>query len=155
MGRFAAVVAVAVLFTLLACQGRDTSESCGTPSAPSHCESTTWPRLVIAFGDPSAAAFAYSVHDDSGAVFSQRNECPGGSTTLRCDIGFYSNPVVKPVMTLRIADGDGGAVLVSRDIALTPFNYCGNGVAQVVVVAGDAGLPQVSDVQYVDACGSP
>ena len=48
----------------------------------------------------------------------------------------------------------GGAVVLSREITLMPFNYCGNGIAQVIASTGDGGMPSFGDVTYVTACGA-
>jgi hypothetical protein len=155
-------LALAVLAGGLSCgdarTGPDESDAgatsaCGTPNASTACESTTWPRLVIAFADPAAASFAYSFRDGSGAVSSERNECPSGSS-LRCDLGFYGDPSESLDVTILVGPADGGPALSSDDVRLEPFNYCGNGVAQVYASTDDAGMPTLSEVQYVDACGS-
>ena len=127
--------------------------ACGTPSANSRCETTTWPRLVIAFADPSAAAFGYSLRDGTGSLQSERNQCPSGSS-LDCDLGFYGYPSEKLDVTILVTVDDGGTVLTTRDVLLKPFNYCGVGVAQVVASTDDAGMPQLSAVDYANACGS-
>jgi hypothetical protein len=129
--------------------------ACGTPNASSKCESVTWPRISITFGDADARNLTYSFRTNDGMTFSDRNSCWAGygeSTNLHCDLAFYAG-TTDTVVTVQISRGDGGAPLLSRDIPLTPFNYCGKGIAQVVVTIGDAGLPAVSEVQYLDACG--
>jgi hypothetical protein len=118
----------------------------------------TWPRLSVAFGDHAAAAFRYSFHADDGIASSDPGPCPGpgygGSLAIHCDDGFYGNSQER-VVTLQVSNADGGQILLSRDIPLTPFNYCGNGIAQVVATTGDAGMPELSAAQYLNACGTP
>ena len=128
-------------------------DQCGTANASSHCKSTTWPRVVIGFGDPSAAEFSYEFQFDDGFNTSVRNECPsGGSTDLRCDLAVYGDPA-ETVATIHVSQSEGGAVLLSRVVQLRPFNYCGDGIAQLIATTGDAGTPELSAVQYVTACG--
>jgi hypothetical protein len=146
----------ASLILLVGCTP-SSSGACGTPSANSLCETVTWPRVAIAFGDAPAAGFSYVFRADDGFTSAERAPCPGGygeSQALRCDIGFYANPNER-VVTVTISDADGGSVLLSRAIPLTAFNYCGNGIAQVVATISDAGGLDLSNVQYVNACGSP
>lgn len=165
--RFTPLVLIACLSSSLCrCTGSGGSEdtsgdegasTCGSSNASSRCESVTWPRLVVAFGDSYAASFSYVFQADDGLTFSDRNMCPGGygeSTALHCDDAFYGNPNEK-LITLRVSKGDAGPILLSRDIPLTPFNYCGNGIAEVVATTSDAGMPELSAVQYVDACSLP
>lgn len=130
--------------------------ACGTPNADSHCLSVAWPRLVVAFGDLAAAGLSYTFRADDGFVSSDRNSCPSGygeSSVLHCDLAFYASPLER-LVTLEIADAAKGAALVSRQITLETFNRCGNGVAQVVVTTSDSSVPQVSEVQDVNVCGS-
>ena len=108
---------------------------------------------MIAFGDASAATFSYSLRDAAGVVYSQRNSCPSGST-IRCDIGFYGYPAESLEVTVLVAVGDGGAVVLTRTVVLKPFNYCGDGITQIFATTSDGGMPQLGDVKYVSACGS-
>jgi hypothetical protein len=133
------------------------SGACGTPNENSRCETVTWPRIAIAFGDTTAAGFSYVFHADDGFMSAERGPCPSGygeSSTLHCDIAFYASPNERGV-TVEISDAEGGPVLFSRAIPLTAFNYCGNGIAQVIATTSDAGGPDLSSVKYVNACGSP
>ena len=169
---WAACLTTVCLLSILSCQadtqpahpgavndgGNDGAVStCGTSSANSMCESVTWPRIAVAFGDSSAATFSYVFDADDGFASSDRNPCPSGygeSTALHCDIAFFANPNERAV-SLSIAGADGGAVLLARDISLMPFSNCGVGIAQVVATTTDAGMPELSAVQYVTACGMP
>jgi hypothetical protein len=36
---------------------------------------------------------------------------------------------------------------------LRSFNYCGDGIAQLVATTRDAGMPELSVVQHLNACG--
>lgn len=162
--------------SLLACSGQkspptqtqhglsDASASaageCGTPEARTKCESVTWPRLIVAFGDEGARALEYSVTTDDGLRFDDEYlPCPSGygeSSGFRCDLGYYGS-AKQMRFTLHIAAEKDGSLLISREIPLTEFNYCGRGVAYVIVTTSDAGRadpPALSEVRYISVCES-
>lgn len=130
------------------------SELCGTANAATKCESVTWPRLIVSFGDEGARALTYAVTTDDGLTFSdQYSPCPGGygeSTAFVCDLGYYAGTNEK-TFTLHVSRADSGPALLSRDIPLTSFNYCGRGVAYVVVTTA-ADTAVISDVRYISVC---
>jgi hypothetical protein len=135
-------------------QGNDAA-ACGTSSANSLCQSVTWPRVAVAFGDPASANLSYTFTANDG-VTSGGGPCPSGygeSTALHCDIGFYGNPS-ETVVTVQVGSDEAGPPALSRSITLDPFNSCGNGIAQIVSTVNDAGVPELSAVQYINACGS-
>lgn len=152
--------AFAVAATSLACGEREpptgsgTQAACPTERAATECERVTWPRLVVAFGDSGARALSYAFVVD-GALVRQSAMCidgHGASSSLHCDLPFFSYPAMTPLIRLEVAATEGGPILLSRDIALKPFNYCGNGVAQIVVSMADAGVPTAGEVTYIDIC---
>jgi hypothetical protein len=60
-------------------------------------------------------------------------------------MGFYGDPAEREIdVTIGTA---------SLKVPLRPFNYCGDGIAQVVVTSPDAGGPLFAPVTYVNACG--
>lgn len=131
-------------------------ESCGTSGARSKCESVVWPRLVLSFGDEGARALVYSVTTDDGMQFDGPSPCPAGygeSEAFRCDIGYFGNAEQK-VFTLRVAKDATSAAIIVKEIELTEFNYCGRGVAHVIVTTNEAAMPSVSDVRYISVCES-
>ena len=150
----------AVAAPILACGGGEPSgtgtpgTACPSERAATECERVTWPRLTIAFGDAGAKALFYAFVVD-GQIVRQSARCVdghGASSSFHCDLPFFAYPAMTPLVRLEVAASEGGPVLLSREIPLKPFNYCGNGVAQMVVSAGDAGLPTASDVTYLDIC---
>ncbi len=132
------------------------ADACGLPTASSQCESVTWPRIAIAFGDSMAANLSFTFTANDGFVSREKSPCPmgyGESTSLHCDVGFYANPAETEV-TVQVVDEDSGTVEASSQVQLMPFNRCGAGIAQLIATIGDAGTPELGPVQYVSACGS-
>ena len=154
----------AALVPLLACVGSRTSPPDDTASitdggvAPacgtSHCESTLWPRLAVVFGDAEAASLSYTfTFPDRTLTWTPDAPydvgfCPAGygeSSAYRCDIGIDTSPVQALLVTVTVR----GA---SIDIPLQPFNYCGIGMAELVVSV-DHGSVSFGPVRYVNPCG--
>lgn len=129
--------------------------ACGTPEAPTRCESATWPRVVVALGSGAARSMSLLWRSQDGRVEQERTPCPAGlgeSSALHCDVSWYGVPGVTEV-TLEAYVGDGGAALASLVVPLQPFNYCGVGIAQVLARSdADAGVA-LELAGYVDACG--
>jgi hypothetical protein len=128
---------------------------CGTAEAATRCQSVRWPRLAVAFGSPEAASLSYAFVVDGKAFDVHREACRGGygeSSAVHCDIGFEGLPAQHSEGRLDVGAPDGGPVLLSIDISLQAFNYCGNGMAQIVVSASDGGAPIASAITYLDAC---
>jgi hypothetical protein len=97
----------------------------------------------------------YTFRADDGFT-SDANQCPtapGESSTVHCDIAFYASPAERAV-DIEIRASDAGPVIASRTVTLMPFNRCGAGMAQVLVTSDDGGVPSISGLTYVDACGS-
>jgi hypothetical protein len=135
--------------------GGDTTTSCGTTNAASECEAAGWPRVAIAFGNPEAAAFTFIFRADDGFVGTEAGPCPvvsGMSSNMHCDVGFDGNPHESRVI-VEVHSGDAGDAVVTRDVALTPFNYCGRAMVQLLVSTDALGAPTLSDEGNVDACG--
>jgi hypothetical protein len=148
-----AILAFAIAHSIASCRP-DTEATCGTATAATMCESARWPRLAVAFGDLGARSLSYTFVVD-GQVFAGNSSCPQGhgeSTAFHCDVQFESYPAQRPLVRMDVRGAGGGPVLLSVDIPLKPFNYCGDQMAQVVVAAGDAGQPTASSVSYLDVC---
>ncbi len=150
-----AFFAFAVAPSIGACKADTSGEvTCGGASAPTTCERARWPRLAVGFGDLGARSLSYAFVVD-GQVFAGNPYCPvdhGESAAFRCDVQFESYPAQHPLVRVDVGAADGGPVLLSVDVPLQPFNYCGSGMAYVVVTAGDAGQPTASAVSYLDVC---
>lgn len=159
-----------VLALLLACHGAATDggggepldapstgddAACGTPTAKSQCNTVVWPRIAIVFGDRGAAGLSYLFRSDDGTTSRGEGPCDGlrsASSGFHCDMPYYAGTTAR-VVTVDVSL-PGGAVVLSREITLMPFNYCGNGIAQVIASTGDGGMPSFGDVTYVTACGA-
>jgi hypothetical protein len=110
----------------------------------------------VSFGDDGARALVYSARTDDGMEFDGPSMCPEGygeSESFRCDIGYFGSPGQK-TFTLKIAKDATSAPLISKEIQLTEFNYCGKGVAHVIITTGEGAMPSVSDVRYISVCES-
>jgi len=152
---------VALTAIVISCSATDhggDDTRCGTAEAATRCQSSLWPRLAVAFGDIGAASLSYAFVVDGKAVNLQLAACRGEvgeSSAVHCDVGFDAYPAQRPQGRLEVGGADGGPVQLSVDIALQPFNYCGNGMAQIVISTGDGGMPTASAVTYLDACPKP
>jgi hypothetical protein len=127
------------------------SPTCGN----SICEQQVWPRLMIAYGDSWASTLTYTVTTDDGFTWTNSTNCVDTATyapLIHCDQGYDGDPQ-QTLYTLTIL-GEGG-VLDTVQIPLTPFNYCGKGMAYVIVSASDAGPSPVVDVSYISPCDLP
>jgi hypothetical protein len=152
-----AFAAAAALGTLASCGGSQMNAN-GDNCGESFCESMTWPRIAVVFGDSAAASLSYFfTASDIGTMAG--NGCPGDgpgqlgeSSTFRCDTSFFGNPNETSVV-VRVMASDAGPTLASRAVPLTSFNYCGAGVAEVVVTVSDAGAVEIGAPTYADSCG--
>jgi len=113
----------------------------------------------VAFGDVEAASLDYAFVVDGRVFPLLPNACVGGpgggldeSSAVHCNLGFEGAPAQSQNGRLEVRLGEAGTAALSVDIAFHAFNYCGDGMAQIVVSAGDAGLPTATAVTYVDAC---
>ncbi len=154
------IFALAVVALAAACShsrfSSDPTVDCGEPGASNECRAATQPRLIVSFGDAHAASFTYTAIVDGADddVTEAANVClnpelddPG----LRCDASFYAIPASKQI-TLMVGFGEAGPPLATRVIALTPFNYCGDGAAQVVVTTSNDGTPVIAAPTFRDIC---
>ena len=123
----------------------------------SHCESTLWPRLAVVFGNPAAGTLTYTfvTNDGTWTWTSKKPDigfCPvgyGESAAYHCDIGFDVDPYQTEVtMTVQGATVPAASI----HVPLAPFNYCGNGTAEVIVSV-DQGNVSFDAIHYVNACG--
>lgn len=123
----------------------------GGSSAPD-CRSYIWPRVVIEFGDTGAESFEYAWRADDGLTgYAGACNSLGATTAFQCSVAIGGNAAEQDI-TVFVVSGDGGDVILTRDVPLTPFNTMGAGVALLVATTSDAGAPELSEPQYVDAC---
>lgn len=153
-------VSLVCMLVASAC-GRDTPAASDTGCGTSSCESTTWPRLVIALADErptdrDAGAGSLPVVSIT-AVFDGKEYqpgltgggCPNGVDVITCSDSFYGHPGLQQ-MELRVSIAPLPAI--SRLVPLRAFNYCGNNLAYVhVSVAADAKVT-IGDIEYVSPC---
>jgi hypothetical protein len=67
--------------------------------------------------------------------------CPAGygeSEAFQCDMAYFGTPEQK-TFTLMVAADATSPPLISKEIPLTDFNYCGKGAAHVIVTTSDGG----------------
>lgn len=127
------------------------ASTCGS----SYCESELWPRLAVVFGNPAAAGLTYTFTTNKGiSTWTPEKPdvgfCPAGygeSAAYHCDIGFEASRS-DTLVTVTVE----GWPEASVDVPLEPFNYCGNGMAELTVSTDDAGV-SFDPVHYVNVCG--
>lgn len=123
---------------------------CGQAGA-SECHDITWPRLVVLFGDATAATWTYTVLEDGTSYPPYMCPVTEESPDFHCDVGFGGYPGLTEV-TVQVAGADGGPMLASEVVQLHPFNRCGDEIVEVIVSSSDAGEPAFSAPTIENAC---
>ena len=123
------------------------ASACGV----SACEQRTWPRLIVTLSSDLTDVDIKASYADGVVREGIMDGCPSGyASTLDCTFAFYGDAMTS---AMKISVFTAGKLVGSRDVTLTPFNYCGNGVAHVIVELSDAGAPVIRDPEYINACG--
>ena len=151
MGRFARTTGMLLFVTSqcwTGCSGPKPGRTsgCGT----SACEQRTWPRLIVTVSGDTTGVDIKASYADGVLREGLMDGCPSGySDTLDCTFVFFGDAMTSVMKLVVFTAGNEAG---SRDVMLTPFNYCGNGVAHVVVDLTDAGAPVVREPEYINAC---
>lgn len=127
----------------------DSSVPCGT----SACEQRTWPRLIITLSpdDGSANVIFRARYGDGVEREAVRGGCPYGFGSINCSYSFFGDSVTHELTVEAVANGE---IVVGPTVPLRQFNYCGVGVANLVVQVADAGSLVFRDPVYVSPCNA-